>query len=226
MSLDPTVEGFFTKNVAERYAEQYRLDHSPRLVAMLNHFGLKDMKDQKVADVGGGLGFLGELIDPSNDYWVFDGASTTPETRVAKGTWVKADLDRDYFGDEQVQAGRQFDIAFCLETVEHLGSAYHCLTQIKQLVKPSGRIVISIPTETVTHNVPMPGLLWPQQNFMQFLGQLALPIQEAWTYKPFIRGWPAYHYLCINEGWDKKVMLFQKTEEKFKWATALQMGNL
>ncbi len=237
MSLDPTVEGFFTKNVTERYAEQYRLDHSPRLQAMLNHFKLKDMKGQKVADVGGGLGFLGELIDPSNDYWVFDGAATTPETRVAKGTWVQTDLDHDDFGVTYRQPGLDphtfavrptptFDIAFCCETLEHCGNDHHVLVQIKKLLKPGGKLVISLPTETVTHNVPYPGLLWPRQNWEQFMSQMALPIDEFWEYRPFLRGWPAYHWLTHNADWTESKLLFPKQESKFRGVTPLQAANL
>lgn len=241
MSVDSTVEGFFTKNATEGYAAQYRLDHSPRLVAMLCHFMLTDMKGKRVADVGGGLGFLGECIDRSNDYWVFDGAETTLESRVCKGTWAKVNLQRDDFGTTWSERGTQveglsyitwarttpnFDIAFCCETLEHLSDPYHCLEQIKKMVKPDGDIIISIPDETVWHNVVYCGLLWPRQNFEQFLGQMALPVKEFWHYKPKNRGWPAYHFHCTNASWDKKVMAFPKTEEKFKWATPLEMTNL
>ena len=209
---------------------------------MLDHYKLKDMKGQKVADVGGGLGFLGELIDPSNDYWVFDGAASTPETRVCKGTWVKCDIQRDDFGRsywtlgtehsnlaQDVSFGHEtpiFDIGFCLESLEHLSNPYHCLVQIKQMVKRDGTIILSIPTESVTHNTVYPTLLWPPQNFHLFLQQMALPVEDFWVYQPTGRGWPAYHFKCRNADWTESRMLFFKDEPKFRGVTPLQSTNL
>ena len=107
-----------------------------------------------------------------------------------------------------------------------MSNPYHCLVEVKQMVKPNGTIIISIPDETVWHNVVYPGLLWPRQNFEQFLDQMALLDREFFHYKPVGRGWPAYHWKCRNAGWNEKKMLFEKSEEKFKWATPLAMTNL
>lgn len=236
--MDATISNFFDKNPGSEYAREYEYSHGPRLTAMVNHFGFDKLRDQKIADIGGGLGFLGKRLDPSNDYWVIDGADSSSDQRVSKGHYIKADLDHDNFGTNSLveyqgfgswSAGpgtNTFDIAFFLETLEHCGNPYHALVEIKKLVKIGGMIVISIPTETVTHNSPYPSLLWPVSNFQMFLAQLALPVRDFWHYQPASVGWPAYHFVCENRPHSEKVMLFPKHEEKFVDCTILQATNL
>lgn len=239
--MDPTVTNFFTKNAEANYLAEYDHSHGPRLDAMINHFNLGNLKNQRIVDVGGGLGFLGKRLDPSNDYWVIDGADVLPEQQLCKGQWINTDLDHSSFGSystlvvEQVSGDgiashtvqmSQFDVAFFLETLEHIGNPHHALVEIKKLVKPNGNILISIPTENVWHNAPYPSLLWPQSNFVQFLEQMALPVVESWEYQPKTVGWPAYHFMCRNEAWSNKKLLFPKAETKFHDATPLQCTNL
>lgn len=227
--MDKTVTDFFTKNPESNYMAQYEYSHGPRLDALIEHFKFKNLKNQRVVDIGGGLGFLGKRLDSSNDYWVIDGANIRPNQRLCNGGWAQRDIDKDQFsyaliGDSYDKT--PFDIAFFLETLEHIGNPHHALVEIKKLVKIDGLILISIPTETVWHNAPYPSLLWPRQNFEQFLGQMALPIIEFWEYQPKSIGWPAYHYLCRNAPWTESKMLFHKDEPKFRGVTPLQATNL
>ncbi len=222
--MNDTVQAFYEKDT---YQEPYDSQHGARLDELVKHCDLKArLVGKRVVDVGGGLGFLGKRLDPSMDYWVIDGAQIEEKDRLRSGQWRQVDLDRDHFEMHRPLDGELFDTAFCLETLEHLSNPYHCLEQIKRLVKEGGEVYVSIPPESVWHNVVYPGLLWPKQNFEQFLGQMALEIVEAWTYVPQGRGWPAYTWRCINRGWQHKRMAFPKTEEKFRLATPLEMTNL
>jgi 2-polyprenyl-3-methyl-5-hydroxy-6-metoxy-1,4-benzoquinol methylase len=226
-TADSSVEGFFSKNAADGYAKQYDIDHGPRLDAMLETFKLKNMLGTKILDVGGGLGFLGKRLDcDNNDYWVVDGAEVSHEQRLARGTWVKTDLDYSQFagdGEYSFNGPNQFDIAFCLETLEHLTNPYNCIAEIKKLVKPNGIIYISIPHENVWHNAIYPGLLWPEQNWEQFLGQMALPIIEKWTWT---KGWNSRHWKLRNAPWEEANMLYKKDEPKFRGKTPVEYVNL
>lgn len=234
--IDPTVTQFYLKNPHEAYIDTYEIHHGERLDNVVARCGLAALRaPTKVADVGGGLGFIGRRLDPSVEYWVFDGAEHPVEKRVCKGTWTQCDIQRFAFGpaeiDPAVRGGirtRQFfDVTLCLETLEHLSDPYHCLVQIKAMTKEGGDIIVSTPTETVWHNVVYPGLLWPQPNWEQFLGQMALPILDRWTYTPSPnRGWPAYCYRCSNAPWSASRMLYPKSESKFHGVTPLQMTNL
>jgi hypothetical protein len=85
---------------------------------------------------------------------------------------------------------------------------------------------LSVPTESVWHNTPYPGLLWPRQNWEQFLGQMALPIEDFYVYQPNGPGWPAYQYKCRNAAWKEKRLAFPKQEEKFLNCTPIEATNL
>lgn len=235
--MNDTVQGFYTKGVTD-YVENYRLDHSPRLRALIDRYDLHaQLAGKRVLDIGGGLGFLGELLDPTTDYTVLDGATIVPSQRLCKGTWAKVDLDYDAFSwdihADPVYKGwgggaarGTFDAAFCLETLEHVGNPHHLLVQLKALVKPGGDVFLSVPTEGVTHNTPYPSLLWPPTSFALFLAQMALPITDAYVYQPKDRGWPAYQYRCTNEAWSQKRLLFPKADPKFRDCTPLEATNL
>lgn len=90
----------------------------------------------------------------------------------------------------------------------------------------NGDVFISIPPESVWHNAPYPGLLWPRQSFELFLRQMALPIQDFWHYKPESRGWPAYTYRCRNAPWVESRLLYPKDDPKFCGVTPLAATNL
>lgn len=229
--MNETVESFYIKNPQEDYLHTYDTQHGPRLDAMIRRFNLSALKGQRILDVGGGLGFLGKRLDPSNDYWVLDGAAIAPADRLCKGTWHTVDLDYHTFGEEDgdncLARKQAWDVAFCLETLEHLPGVYNCVVQMKKLVKRDGDIHISVPTESVWHNTPFPSLFWPQDNFRQWLGQMALPILEEWTYHPAPGGgWPAYHYRCRNADWTEAKMLFPKSEPKFYGKLPHEYANL
>jgi 2-polyprenyl-3-methyl-5-hydroxy-6-metoxy-1,4-benzoquinol methylase len=230
--MDESVSNFFSKNAAENYAAQYELDHGPRLDAMLAHWGLvEELKGKRVLDIGGGLGFLGKRLDSSTEYWVIDGAETCEEKSLCKGTWCKTDLDKDTFSNGPFLLTKEtgikilmptFDVAFCLETLEHLTNPYHCLVETKKLVKEGGSIYISIPHANVTHNYIYPALMVDPNNFAQFLGQMALPVRDYWLWD---RGWNAHHFKCENRPYGEKIMLYPKYESKFLHATPIEMVN-
>jgi 2-polyprenyl-3-methyl-5-hydroxy-6-metoxy-1,4-benzoquinol methylase len=227
--MDPSVSQFFLKNAVENYAAQYEIDHGPRLDAMLAHWGLVEkLKDKRVLDVGGGLGFLGKRLDSSTEYWVIDGAYCLPEQRLSKGRWLCKDIDFDRFA-EQLPEGPDdwfnwpvFDTCFILETLEHCQNVYNVLAQAKKLVKEGGDIIISIPHANVTHNYIYPALMVDPNNFAQFLSQMALPVRDYWLWN---KGWNAHHFKCENRPYSEKVMLYPKQESKFLHATPVEMVN-
>ncbi len=229
--INRTVSSFYQKNAQENYGDSYDVQHGFRFDALIRRFGLDKVRSQRILDVGGGKGFMGRRLDPSNDYWVVDGAEIAENERLCRGHWVKTDLDHHSFGSDDGDNGLDrkgpWDIGFCLETLEHLGNAYHCLAEMKKLVKEGGDIYISVPDETVTHNVLYPSLLWPRQNFEVFLAQMALPIQEFWHFQPGRgEGWPAYVWRCSNLPWSSKRLVFPKAEPKFINASPLECTNL
>jgi hypothetical protein len=94
------------------------------------------------------------------------------------------------------------------------------------MTKTNAFIYISVPTETVWHNAIFPSLLWPPNNFIQWLNQMALPVVDFYVYKPSGRGWPAYQYTCRNAPWTESKMLFPKDDPKFFGQTPVGYVNL
>lgn len=220
--IDPSVSNFFAKNAGQGYLDQYDKDHGPRLDAMIKQWNLKEtLKDKKIIDVGGGLGFLGKRLDPSTEYWIWDGADIEESQLLCKVKGrILGDLNVAEVTMENDSA--QFNTAFCLETLEHLTNPYNCLAQIKKLVKIGGDVIISIPHFNVTHNYIYPALMADPQNFVQFLNQMALPVKEYWLWS---EGWNAHHFKCENRPYSEKKMLFEKHESKFINATPVEMVN-
>lgn len=226
--MDESVKNFFTKNADQAYIDQYDKDHGGRLDAMITRFGLQNVKNCRVLDVGGGLGFLGKRLDASNNYCVIDGAEIPEDKRLCNGKWYKADLDYEKFSEYQDEFyGKhtipKCDYAFCLETLEHLTNPYNCLTEIKKLVKENGEIYISIPHANVTHNYIYPSLMIDPAWFQQFLDQMALPTIEYWLWD---KGWNAHHYRCRNAPWTESKMLYYKEEAKFRGKTPVEAVNI
>jgi 2-polyprenyl-3-methyl-5-hydroxy-6-metoxy-1,4-benzoquinol methylase len=231
--MDESVKNFFTKNADQAYIDQYDKDHGPRLDAMIQRFGLQNVKNSAVVDVGGGLGFLGKRLDLSNNYWVIDGAYVPIDKRLCNGMYVERDLDYQKFSELtpivvkhnmlQYEDYPKFDFAFCLETLEHLTNPYNCLAEIKKLVKENGEIFISIPHANVTHNYIYPALMLNPQWFQQFLDQMALPTIEYWLWD---KGWNAHHWRLRNAPWSESKMLYYKEEQKFRGKTPVEAVNI
>lgn len=232
--MDESVTNFFTKNADQAYIDLYDKDHGPRLDELINHWNLKTLKNKRILDVGGGLGFLGKRLDADNDYWVFDGAKIPEEKKLCKMTSMKVDLDYHQFSqcwlfneEEEDKAISdyeiKFDVGFCLEVLEHLTNPYNCLAEMKKMVVENGYIYISIPHFNVTHNYIYPALMWTKENFQQFLEQMALPVEDYFLWD---KGWNAHTFKCRNAPWTEAKMLFPKHESKFYGKTPVEYVNL
>lgn len=224
--MDKSVEGFFTKNADQAYIDLYDSDHGPRLDNLIERFNINEVyKGKSVVDIGGGMGFLGKRLHPDIKYTIIDGAYIPPEKHLVKCDFYTADLDYNYFGDENNLhfCGKDFDAAFCLETLEHLTNPYHCLVEIKKIVKENGDIYISIPHANVWHNFIYAALMIDRFNFEQFLGQMALPVLE---YHLWDKGWNSHTWRCRNAPWTEAKMLYPKDEPKFYGKTPVEYVNL
>lgn len=218
--MNISISNFYIKNAEQNYIDAYDRDHGSRLDNLVNRFNLSSIKNASIIDVGGGLGFLGKRLDISNEYIVFDGAIIPDGKELCSMKKFYANLDYDTFSDKLI---KKADIAFCLETLEHLSNPYHCLAEIKKMTKDNGDIYISIPTIHVWHNYIYPALMHPKENFEQFLGQMALPIVE---YHLWDKNWTAHTWRLRNAPWYESKMLFPKQESKFYGKTPIEYVNL
>jgi 2-polyprenyl-3-methyl-5-hydroxy-6-metoxy-1,4-benzoquinol methylase len=172
----------------------------------VDDLGLNNLFDKNIADVGCGLGFIYNRLVPEikKNYYGFDGA----EIESVPFNYTKVDLD-----NFNIKKPKFFDAVFCFETIEHLTNPYNCLLEIKNILKYDHLLYITIPNYKTEHNTIYPSLLYPVDNFIKFLQQMAFEIQDHRIHdKCFYQE----VFILKNKDWSNSKMLWPKYDEKFK----------
>jgi 2-polyprenyl-3-methyl-5-hydroxy-6-metoxy-1,4-benzoquinol methylase len=196
----------FYKTYGHSY-EEYEKSHKERFDFLIEDLKLNDLKDKKIADVGCGLGFIYNRLsqDIQSNYFGYDGANFPSPPFNYK----QADLDNFSIPEKH----GFFDVVFCFETIEHLTNPYNCFLEIKNILKKDGILFLSIPHIRTEHNTIYPGLIYPVNNFISFLGQMAFEIMSHTVHdKSFYQE----VFVLKNKDWNHSHMLWRKTEEKFQ----------
>lgn len=104
-------------------------------------------KDARIVDIGSGsgelerqlvaLGYANLTSVDIDDYLDRAAIGASP-------AFVKADVSRDRIDLPDASQ----DVAFALQMFEHLENPWHCAREILRVVKPGGRIIVSIPHAT------------------------------------------------------------------------------
>ncbi len=106
---------------------------------------IKDMKPKILLDIGCGPGHLAKTIRESISQIEIHGIDFS---RVAI-EHAKTTLDECWclnLDTDDIPAGRDsYDAIVCLEVLEHVYDADHILHEIRRVLKPNGRILISVP---------------------------------------------------------------------------------
>lgn len=194
----------FYKTYGHSY-DEYEMSHKERLDFLIEDLKLNNFKDKKIADVGCGLGFIYNRLSPDiqKNYYGFDGVDfyNTPFN------YQKVDLDN--FTTNKYSF---FDIVLCFETLEHLTNPYNCLLEIKNILKKENLLYLSIPHPKTEHNTIYPGLIYPVENFLKFLEQMAFELIE---YKVHDKSFYQNVFVLKNKDWNYSRMLWSKQENKF-----------
>lgn len=196
----------FYKTYGHSY-EEYDKSHKERLDFLVKDLHLNSLKDKKIADVGCGLGFIYNRLNPEiqKNYQGYDGTSI----KNAPFKYQKIDLDNFI----KVKEENFFDLVLCFETVEHLTNPYNCLLGIKKILKENGIVFLTIPSPETEHNTIYPSLIYPTENFTAFLFQLAFEIID---HKKHNKSFHQELFILRNKDWSHSKMLWQKSEEKFR----------
>jgi len=192
--------------------EIYENSHQLRLDYFVEDFKLKQLNNLRIGDFGCGYGMLYNRLpkDQNNTFYGWDGYDNKTASEVCE--YFVTNLDSK-FAEIFLEKNAPIDIAFCLETIEHVTNPYNLLFEIKQILKPGGILYVTIPHSSITHNTIYPGLIYPPENFDTFLRQMAFEIMDRRIHQAaFVQ----VVYTLRNLGWDYSKMLWPKPEEKFK----------
>ena len=106
---------------------------------------LAPLNGLRVLDVGCGGGLISEpLARMGADVAAIDAAEANVE--IARRHAEDGGLAIDYrctTAEEEVEAGRQYDVVLALEIVEHVADVESFLTSVSQLVRPGGALYLS-----------------------------------------------------------------------------------
>lgn len=188
--------------------QEYERSHGPRLDFLVEDLKLNELTDKRILDIGCGPGFIYNRLRPEikRNYWGIDGADLKTQF-----PYVKQDLDQAF--SETVWKEDSFDVALCFETLEHLTNPYQCLCSIKKLLKPDGVLYLTIPHEWTSHNTIYPGLMYPVENFVEFLRQMAFEIK---THTLHDKSFYQEVFALANKPWSLSHMKWPKEESKFR----------
>lgn len=141
MKLKEIVPEYHSKNIFIRTLFLKRLKTAIRLT--WSKLGLRD--DLKVVDLGCGEGNFLKLIEENFKNVKTFGIDIEPNVLELKN-FLKAeikiaDIRESGFPDNF------FDIAFCLDVLEHFKDLEKPVKEIRRILKPDGLLIVSLPTE-------------------------------------------------------------------------------
>lgn len=141
-----------------------RFVHRNRLKTIVSL--LPDQSSFKILDAGCGEGHLLELLNQFNSQNEYYGVDLTQEAlvkaqeRCPLAHLSQADLKNIKFPDNF------FDFIVCTETLEHIDDYKKVIIELKRVLKPGGRLIITFPNE----------ILWTISRF--FLGRRPIKVVD------------------------------------------------
>ena len=207
MRTDPNyiVDNFYN-GASQESPEYYDKQHWIRLPSTLKHLKKYEIKNQTVCDMGAGSCWFLKRLDQSNRLIAIDGAELPPVEGVER---YKFNLDYQKFGE--ISEITDVDHMMCFETFEHLTNPYNFIFECKKMMKEDALFHMSYPAPNVEHNTFYPSLLWPEDNFLQFMEQMAFTCEERSLMHT--RFGHVHFYVFRNKPWKEVKMFFPKSAE-------------
>lgn len=142
------------KSLSKKLYQQSDSGFTDRLQFAVNAISEGD----KVLEVGVGWGELACNIKRLKNVtlWAVDIAESALEK-------IKPCLEDSQLVDLSIEKLKfqndQFDAVICLEVFEHLQNPYHALLEIQRVLKPRGKLILSVPNYRGGHIMIYPGLI-------------------------------------------------------------------
>ena len=117
-------------------------DISERMDLLTEFF--KRISPKKILDIGCGSGYLGYLIKKLDCDVAINGFDVSEYAIKQADSYDKVyclDLDKHDIPEED----GFFDMVVCAEVIEHIYDVDHCLAEIKRLLKPGGKAIVTTP---------------------------------------------------------------------------------
>lgn len=218
--MDESIKKFYNESSGQPI-DQYENSHKERFDFLVKDLCLDQIKESTIVDVGCGYGPIFKRLNQSSNKFIgLDGANL----QDLFFTYIQTDLSYDYFSQSYFNVtNKTADYALCFETIEHLSNPYHTLIEIKKILKLDGICYLTIPHQSICHNTIYPGLIYPVQNFIVFLQQMAFEIKD---YRQHDKCFKQEVFTLINKSWDKSKMIWENSDPKFKNISPLEFVNL
>lgn len=147
---------------------EIKQQHFQQNKSIIENYFVAPIRDKNILEIGvGGEGGIIISLQNANRVQGVDISDSAIKNCKNFGLPVaKCNLDKDTLKFED----NCFDIVFAFEVFEHFANPQHALEEIKRVLKPDGKLLISIPNETTHH---WPRLFYPtlfeKENFKEFL---------------------------------------------------------
>jgi len=116
---------------------------------------LNGVHGKKILEIGIGVGGIVQFLKKDNEVIGSEISQSAINLNKELGIkTLKIDLDNGRFPFKD----HNFDIIIFIGTIEHLNNPQNAINEIKRLIKPNGRILISIPNPLTGHYQIYPGL--------------------------------------------------------------------
>lgn len=147
---------------------------------VIDQYGfVEESVDKRVLEVGFGEGLLVRKLMINNEVHGIDVGRNSITCAYDEGWFDQACLlYMDASTEEFPYPNDYFDIAFCLETMEHIASPFHVVWEVQRCLKGGGLFVLSVPHQDFNdgygpgvHAYVYPGLFL-EQYFKRFFRQL------------------------------------------------------
>jgi len=220
--MNKSVAEFYNENVGQSI-DNYEKSHSARFDFLVEDLKLNEISNSSIGDFGCGYAPIFQRMPKNKDnkFYGFDGAYIENIANQHCQYFV-TDLNLP-FSDKFLESNSKLDYAFSFETFEHLPNPYNCIIEIKKILKLDGLLYLSVPHQNITHNTLYPGFLYPVENFVVFLKQMAFEIID---YRVHNKNFAQNVFTLKNKDWNHSQMMFYKEESKFRNIEPLVAINL